>query len=163
MRCVAPPRHHGMTLIEILAVVCITALVGSMTIAGLGGADAASRQRTLVSDCRRLEARARLLARMEGPVAVTASEDGRALTAGRLGDDIEAEPTLVLSVEVPPPWRVRLMGAEMVALHGVRIDAQGRSDDYGIELRRGGEADGALRQLSVAGLTGWIEEMVVEP
>jgi type II secretory pathway pseudopilin PulG len=145
-----------MTLIEVLAVVCIIALAAALTLAGLGAANADAQVRAALAQCRQLDARSRLLARADGPVVISVAED--LLCADHAGADEVAAP--MLRVLPPDDWAFHLLDAQGNALPQLLVDARGCSDDYTIALRSGkvGEGPSDSRRLRIAGLTGWIEE-----
>jgi hypothetical protein len=145
-----------MTLIEVLAVVCIIALAASVTMVGLIGASDEARLWAALDECRRLDARARLLACMEGPMLIVAENDPEGLNVARIG----AEGQPLMRAAAPAGWSWHLRDPSGIERAAVSIDARGRSDDYVIQLLRPAAADARAveRRLRVAGLTGWIQE-----
>lgn len=152
-------RIRAMTLIEVLAVVCIIALAAALTLAGLGAASADTQLRTALAECRQLDFRGRLLARAEGPVVIKVTDDRDGLHAGRA---VAAEATPAsMRVQAPADWSIRLLDCDGKERSQLSIDGCGCSDDYLIELRAPqviGSAN-ATRLLRIVGLTGWVEEM----
>lgn len=152
-------RLRALTLIEMLAVVCLVALAAVLTLTGLGAASADAQLRAALSECRQFDARLRLLARADGPVMITVTDEGHLLRAGHAGGGETTAP--MMRVLAPSGWSVRLLDSEGNPISQLLIDARGCSDDYMLELRAEEGSDGSpeSRRLRVAGLTGWVDEV----
>jgi prepilin-type N-terminal cleavage/methylation domain-containing protein len=140
-------RQHGLTLIELLAVIAILSLVAGVATVGLASSGAAASLHAAESGWKELDARARLLARAEGAMVMSIDDDARVvrLHVAATGERVGVVPLGALEAAL------ETAGAD----DAVRFDGLGRSVDYHARLT-GAERG---RRWRVAGLTGAIREV----
>jgi prepilin-type N-terminal cleavage/methylation domain-containing protein len=140
----------GFTLIESLAVVALLALAVSTLAVGVAPSVGAARLRDARSAVLDADARARVLARQGRVVLLSADEN--AVWAHDAADPRE---TPLVRRPLPEGVSVSIRGTPAgEPLGTLRIDADGRSDDYLLTVLAGDRASETV----VAGLTGYAFE-----
>lgn len=148
--------RHGLTLLELLAVVALLGLVAGVGLTSLARSDQWSRLRAVEDTWCNLDALARLLAR-GGADSVTIRVDRSANTI----DLRDGAGETVSRRTIPNGVVVEiLVDGSTGPTDTLYLDGRGCSPDYHVTVRF---VDGnSTRQCRVAGLTGWIDGGIEE-
>ena len=142
--------RRAFTLIESLAVVALLAIAMSTLAVGVAPSVEAAKLRDARSAVLDTDARARVLARGGSVIRLTLGDD--AVWAHAAGDP-QATPLVHRSLPAGTAVSIRATASDQPR-SGVRIGADGRSEDYVLAITAGGRVSETL----VAGLTGYAFE-----
>ena len=136
--------NGAFTLVELLGVIVIVSLAMSVVSVRLGAGSDHARLGEAAARWRDLDARARLLARGEGPVLMLIDERAGSITLRRAGSGEHLAGFLL----------PRGVVARVEAREPITFDRLGRSPDYVAVLT----SEAGERRWRVFGLTGWTTE-----
>jgi len=139
--------RSGFTLIEVLAVVVLLGLTAVTLAPSLGPTRELFEARAIREQLRDLDARARLLARTSGPVALAVTHGGHRVLLLETPSGRTVE-----QVDLGRDRELRLYAPESVS--SIPFTSAGCSPDYQVVLREGREKDA----WKVSGESGWVIE-----
>jgi type II secretory pathway pseudopilin PulG len=143
---------HAFTLIETLAVVMLIGLAAIVMTPMLAGATDSTRLNDAVRRFLDLDTRARLLAHQESGLMLRIEDEACVVVVDAESDVQESTP--IVQWAHGTQIQLKIETADGRTVDSIMYDRGGRSVDFDVVITAG-----ELRSsLSVAGLTGWVEE-----
>ncbi len=143
-------RAHGLTLIELLAVMVILGLTVSVAAVGLSARTSEAKLSDATSTLASLDASARVLARKGHLVELRFDPSGLSIELV----DLCCETGIAFERQLPVGLTLELWEMPTgIPAERIRIDSRGQSDDYRVRISLNDHSSSVM----FAGLTGWYE------